>query len=39
VKADRRMVETDIADNAKLGGAIVKLGGRHVIAKSVARPL
>ena len=39
-KAGRRMVETDIADKAKLGGAIGKLGGRHVIAEtSVVRPL
>jgi hypothetical protein len=32
------MVETDVAGKAKLGGAIVKMGDRYVIAENVLRP-
>jgi len=32
------MVETDIAGKTKLGGAIVEMGDRYVIAENVPRP-
>jgi len=32
------MVETNVAGKAKLGGTIVKMGDRYVIAENVLRP-
>ena len=37
-KAGRRMVETNVADKTKLGGAIGEMSGRHVIAETIPRP-
>jgi hypothetical protein len=38
VKAGRRMVETNLADKTKLGGAFGELGSRNMIAETVLRP-
>ena len=38
VKAGRSMVETNVADKAKLGGAVGELGSRDMIAETVLRP-
>src|ERR1700722_14449782 len=37
-KASRRMVDTNIADNTKLAGPVVKMSSRYVIAETIARP-
>jgi len=37
-KVGRRMVETNIADKAKLAGPVCEMGGRHVIAKNIPHP-
>src|SRR5271166_190677 len=37
-KVGRRVVETNIADKAKLASPVCEMGGRHVIAEAILRP-